>query len=141
MPGTMPAASVAATDSRASTAYSTRKVDGGIMTPSVPATATIPVAREAGYPADLIWPTASRDTVAAVPIDDPETAEKPAHAMTVATPSPPGALPTKWFATAKTFVAIFARTANIPMRMNIGMIVRVKLAVDVNGTEASVEVP
>src|SRR5690606_2721891 len=103
--------------------------------------ATIPVAREAGKPERRIWPTASLDIVAAVPMEEPETAEKPAHAMTVATPRPPGARRTKWFATVKTLTATLARTANIPMRMNIGMIVRVKLAEEVNGTDASVLVP
>ncbi|CAH0205878.1 hypothetical protein SRABI128_01852 [Microbacterium sp. Bi128] len=75
--------------------------------------------------------------VAAVPMLDPETAENPAHAMTVATPSPPGNRLTKWLAIANTCSAIRARIASIPIRMNIGMIVSEKLAVAENGTEPS----
>ncbi|CAH0205921.1 hypothetical protein SRABI128_01853 [Microbacterium sp. Bi128] len=44
----MPAASICATDSPVMIAYSTRNVLGGMMTPSVPAMATMPVASAAG---------------------------------------------------------------------------------------------
>src|SRR5699024_8058887 len=93
IPGTIPAASISATETCARIAYRTKNVDGGIIEPSVPATATHSVATAAGYPAARNPETDSRATVAAVPIDAPDTAEKPAEAATAPIPSPPGSRP------------------------------------------------
>src|SRR5699024_3897324 len=93
IPGTIPAASISATETCAKIAYNTKNVDGGIIEPNVPATATSAVAIDAGNPAARISETDSRAIVAAVPIEDPDTAEKPAEAATVAIPSPPGNRP------------------------------------------------
>src|SRR5690625_6513949 len=60
IPGTIPAASISATETCARIAYRTKNVDGGIIEPSVPATATNAVAIDAGYPAARISETESR---------------------------------------------------------------------------------
>src|SRR5699024_3230627 len=93
IPGTIPAASISATETCARIAYRTKNVHGGIIEPSVPATAPTAVAMDAGFPAARLSETESRAMVAAAPTDEPETAEKPAEAATGAIPSPPGNRP------------------------------------------------
>ena len=102
-----------------------------------PATATEAVASGVGYPCLRISPTDSRDIVAVVPMDEPDTAANPAHAITVATPRPPGRRRNRWAATEYTCSAIPAFIANIPMRMNMGMIVSVNFDVSSKGKPPS----
>src|SRR5690625_235497 len=106
------------------------------MAPNVPDIATSAPARLAGYPALRICPTANFATVAAVAILEPETAAKPALATTAEIPNPPGSLRKTRRAIKKTWSPIFAFSANIPIRINIGMIVSVNVDVCVKETEA-----
>ena len=66
---------------------------GGIRVPSVPALATTPAARPLSYLMASISGMVMRPIAAAVAIDAPEAAAKPAQAKVAATASPPGSAP------------------------------------------------
>ena len=69
----------------------TRMALGGISDASVPPAATTPAANRLSYPFFSISGMATRENTAAVAVDAPETAAKPAVANTVAIANPPGA--------------------------------------------------
>ena len=64
-------------------------IDGGIKMPMLPPAASAPVASRSSYPALRISGSAIRVMVAAVTIDDPQTAPKQEEAAMVAIASPP----------------------------------------------------
>ena len=66
---------------------------GGIKIPRLPAAATVPVANPMSYPYRFISGMVTVAMVAAVALVEPEMAENPAQAPTVAMANPPGRLP------------------------------------------------
>ena len=62
---------------------------GGMRIPRLPAAATVPVARPMSYPYFFISGRVTVAMVAAVALVDPDMAEKPAQAPTVAMARPP----------------------------------------------------
>src|SRR4051812_33872786 len=96
-------------------------VDGGIMMPRVPPAAMTPMDRESLYPSLRVEGYATLLMVAAVAMEEPQIAPKPAHAATVACASPPRRWPMKEYAAWNNSCASPARATKLPMRMKSGM--------------------
>ena len=92
-PGSTPAANSFPIDCSVSIPYTIKMTLGGIRMPRLPAAATVPVARPMSYLYLFISGTVTVAIVAAVAFVEPDMAEKPAQAPTVAMASPPGRLP------------------------------------------------
>ncbi len=75
-----------------------KMVLGGIMTPKVPAAAMLPQARPGSYPCRRISGMATLPMAAAVALVEPQMAEKPAVATTVAKANPPRRRPNSVYA-------------------------------------------
>lgn len=98
IPGKIPAAKSLPMDCSVSIPYTIKITLGGIRIPRLPAAATVPVARLISYLYRFISGRVTVAIVAAVAFVEPDMAEKPAHAATVAIASPPRRCPTSTYA-------------------------------------------
>src|SRR5262245_39219767 len=95
--------------------------DGGMSTSSVPAEATQPAANDGSYPCLRISGIATLEKVAAVAIDEPQMAPNSAQAPIVALARAPRMPENTALEAWNNSVAILAREATAPIRMNSGM--------------------
>ena len=120
MPGIMPAIKSDTTDEPVETLYSTIGMDGGIITPIVPAVATNAKAKERLYPSSIIVGITIAPTAATVAGPEPDTAAKNMHTKTVTIASPPVILPKNTLQTSSILFDTPPAPIKSPAKINIG---------------------
>src|SRR6478736_4562115 len=99
----------------------TRMMEGGIRIPRLPPAAREPVEKPSSYPAFRISGSAMRDIVAAVAIDEPQTAPKQAEAEMAAIERPPRNPERNFCAAMNKSADSRVLDATSPIRMNSGI--------------------
>ena len=93
IPGVMPPINIDPTEASVQDEYEIMTVDGGMIQPSTPATATVPNANFFSYPAISIDGTMILPIAAQVAVGEPDKAPNNMHAKMETTPMPPGIQP------------------------------------------------